>query len=177
MGRQTGIVVGLFYQILGPGALIVEPHQQVDGALHVGHEDPIDILRAVEQLVLLGLGKRILLLVAQGNKAVGLAPTFWLIAELTLLIGIGARRGLPTGALQFRQQARGFSRHHDERGPPFLLGLYSLPTIKPSIRPGEDLYDALRESGENTLQMARDLLACRSIAIAQLAPDVFSGFR
>src|ERR1019366_3288899 len=60
---------------------------------------------------------------------------------------------------------------------PFLIGLHCLPTIETSIRPGEDLYDALRESGENTLQMARDLLARRPIAIAQLAPDVFSGFR
>src|ERR1019366_167431 len=155
-----------------------EPHQQVDGTLHVGHEHPIDILRAVEQLVLLALEReRVLLLVAQGNKTVGLTPTFGLIAELTLLIGIGARRGLPAGALQFRQQTRGFARHDDERCLPFLIGLHCLPTIETSIRPGEDLYDALRESGENTLQMARDLLPRRPIAIAQLAPDVFSGFR
>src|ERR1017187_10804042 len=113
------------------------------------------MLRAVEQLVLLTLGKLILLLVTQGNKAVGFAPTFWLIPELTLLIGIGARRELPAGALQFRQQARGFARYHDERGPPFLIGLYSLPTIKPSIRPGEDLYDARREGAEKRSEERR----------------------
>ncbi len=57
-------------------------------------EHPIDILRAVEQLVLLAFGpERVLLLVAQGDKAVGLAPTFRLIAELALLVGIRALPG------------------------------------------------------------------------------------
>src|SRR6266581_9109346 len=113
----------------------------------------------------------------QCNKAVGLAPTFWLIAELTLLVGIGARRGLPAGALQLRQQTRRFARHDDERCLPFLIGLDCLPTIETSICPGEDLYDARRESAKNTLHMARNLLARWPIAVVQLAPDVFSGFR
>src|SRR6266568_1581246 len=113
----------------------------------------------------------------QCNKAIGLAPTFRLVAELTLLVGVGARRGLPAGALQLRQQTRRFARHHDERCLSFLVGVDCLPAIETSIRSGEDVYDARRESGENTLQMTCDLLARRPIAIAQLTPDVFSGFR
>ena len=42
MGHQTRIVVGFLDQILGPSALIVEPHQQVDGTFYIGHEDPSD---------------------------------------------------------------------------------------------------------------------------------------
>src|SRR5216683_3984730 len=101
MSRQTSIVVRFFNQIFGAGALVIEPHQQVDGALHVGDEDPIDTLRAVEQMVLLALGGGLfLLMVAQGNKTAGLSPAFRVIPELALLVGVGAGRRPPTCALQ-----------------------------------------------------------------------------
>src|ERR1700758_2211606 len=104
MGRQSGIVVGLFNEVLSAGTLIVEPHQQVNGALHVGDEDPIDILRAVEQLVLLARGGGLLLLwITQGNKTAGLFPAFRVIPELALLVGVGAGRRPPMCALQLRQ--------------------------------------------------------------------------
>ncbi len=101
----------------------------------------------------------------------------WKKLRRLMAMKIGARRGLPAGALQLRQQTRRFARHDDERCLPFLIGLDCLPTIETSICPGEDLYDARRESAKNTLQMARNLLARWPIAVVQLAPDVFSGFR
>src|SRR5260370_21909561 len=30
-------------EVFGAGTLIVEPHQQINGALHVGDEDPIEV--------------------------------------------------------------------------------------------------------------------------------------
>ena len=83
------IVVGFFNQILGS----LEPRQQIDGSIHIGHEHPIGILWRVEQLVLLalrfsGVG---LLFITQDDKPVRLAPAFRLIAEFALAVGIGAR--------------------------------------------------------------------------------------
>src|SRR6516164_9013605 len=101
MGSQTGIVVGLFDEVFRPGTLPVKPHQQVDGTLHISYEHPVAVLGRVKQLILLALGwDLVLLLIAQGDKAVGLAPAFRLIAELALLVGIGVGRGLPVGGLQ-----------------------------------------------------------------------------
>ena len=52
----------------------------------------IAILRSVEELILLALFRVLLLLIAQSDKAVRLAPTFRLIPEFALLIGVrGAR--------------------------------------------------------------------------------------
>src|SRR6266478_2955766 len=101
MGCQSGIVIGFLDQVLGPSSLVVEPHQQINGPLHVGHEHTIGILRGVEELILLALLRVLLLLVlvAQGDKAVGLAPTLRLIAEFALLIGVGLGRRLPVGGL------------------------------------------------------------------------------
>src|SRR6516165_10179267 len=65
-------------------------------------------------------------------------------------------------------------RRDDEASLGLLAGLHGLPTMEAGIGPGEDLRDALGQSGENTGQMACDLPACRSIAITQLAPDIFS---
>ena len=44
--RQSRVVVGFFDQILSPGALVIKPHQQVDGFFPVGHKNAIDVLRA-----------------------------------------------------------------------------------------------------------------------------------
>ena len=87
---QARIVVGFLDQVLRPGPLIVEPHQQIDGALDVGDEDPVGILGRVEQLVLLWLvGRRRLglLFVTQGDEPIGLVPAFRLIVKLALAVG------------------------------------------------------------------------------------------
>src|SRR5258708_38589450 len=109
MSRQTRIVVRFLNQIFGAAALVIEPHQQVDGPFHVGHEHAVEILRAVEQLVLLALGGGLfLLMVAQANKTAGLFPAFGLIPELTLLVGIGAGRRSP--ACEFWYQPEGWEK-------------------------------------------------------------------
>src|SRR5260370_14950879 len=97
MRRQSGIVIGFLDQILRSSSLTIEPNQQINGPLHVGHEHAIGILRGVEELILLALGRALLLLlllVAQGDNAVGLAPTLRLIAEFALLVGFVLGRWL-----------------------------------------------------------------------------------
>src|ERR1700694_1466730 len=128
MRRQSGIVIGFLDQVLRPSPLVVEPHQQIDGPLHVGHEHAIGILWGVEELILLALLRVLLLLVlvAQGDKAVGLGPTLWLITKFALLIGVGLGRGLPVGGLQSFQQTRGLAGHDDEVRLGFFVGLDGL---------------------------------------------------
>ena len=55
MRCQSGIIVGLFDEILGSRPLVIEPDQRIDRPRHVGDEHPIEVFRAVEQLVLLAL--------------------------------------------------------------------------------------------------------------------------
>src|SRR2546430_8855794 len=74
MGRQPGIVVSFLNEVLRPSPLVIEPHQQVNGILQVGHEHSVAVLGTIEQLILLAFGLALLLLIAQGNKAVRLAP-------------------------------------------------------------------------------------------------------
>src|SRR5262252_1566341 len=101
MGRQASVVIGFFDEVLGPSTLVIEPHQPIHGLLQVGHKHPVAVLWAVKQLVLLAFGLALLLLlVAQRNKAVRLAPTRGLIPELALLVGIGLGRSFPSSVLQ-----------------------------------------------------------------------------
>src|SRR5258707_13969430 len=146
MRRQSGIVIGFLDQILRSSSLTIEPNQQIDGPVQVGYKHPVGILRGVEELILLALGRALLLLlllVAQGDEAVGLAPTLRLIAEFALLIGVSLGRGLPFGGLQLFQQTRGLARYQDESHLGFLVGFDRLPTIETGIGTGEDLLDAL----------------------------------
>ena len=102
MCSQPGIVVGFLDQVLGCGPLIVERHQYVDRALHVRHKDPIEILRGLEQLVLLWfflLFSVWLLLIAQRDEPIRFPPAIRLIPELTLLIGVGLWRPFPVAPL------------------------------------------------------------------------------
>src|SRR5437660_7302670 len=150
----------------------------MNGLVHVIHEHPIEVSRAVEQLLALFIALLLLLLlIAQGNKAVRFGPTFGLIPEFTLLISVGLGRGLPVGALQSLQQTRGLARHDDEVRLAFFVCLYGLPAIKTGIRPREDLLNALGQGDEDPFQMTRDLLPLGPVSVAQLAPDVLSRLR
>ena len=144
------------------------------GPLHVGHEHAIGILRGFEELILLTLLRVLLLLVlvAQGDKAVSLAPTFRLIAEFALLIGVGLGRALPVGGLQSFQQTRGLAGHDDEVRLGLLVGLDGFPTIEAGIGPRENGLDAFGQGPADTLQMACNLFPIRPIAIAQFSPNV-----
>ena len=89
MRRQTRIVVGFLDQVLRSGALIVEPHQQIDPVFHVGHEDAVTVLRGVEQLVLLRLIYFLrlgFLLIAQGEEPMGFPPALRLIGKLAFVL-------------------------------------------------------------------------------------------
>jgi hypothetical protein len=177
MRCQSGIVIGFLDQILRPSPLVIEPHQQIQGPVHVGHERAIDILRSVEELILLALfGTVLLLLVAQGDKAVCLTPTLRLVAEFALLVSIGLGPGLPVGGLQLFQQTRGLAGHDDEVRLGFLVGLHGLPAIETGIGPREDRLDAFGQGGADTLQMPCDLFSIGPIAITQFSPNVFVGF-
>jgi hypothetical protein len=114
---QAGVVVGFLDQVLGRGAPAVEPHQRIQRCVHVRDEDLIGIFRRIEQLVLLGFlrlaGLR-LLLIPQRQEAVSFAPALWLVEKLALAVGVGARRRLPGGGLQFVHQACRLARHHNE---------------------------------------------------------------
>src|SRR5208337_3148446 len=139
----------------------------------------VGILRGVEELILLALGRALLLLllVAQGDNAVGLAPTLRVIAEFALLLGVGLGRGLPVGGLQLFQQTRGLAGHDDEVRLGFLVGLHGLPTIETGIGPGENLLDTLGQGRDHTAEMARDLFPIGPIAIAQFSSNVLVRFR
>jgi hypothetical protein len=88
MRRQTRIVVGFLDQVLRSGALIVEPHQQIDPVFHVGHEDAVTVLRGVEQLVLLRLiyFLRLGFPIAQGEEPMGFPPALRLIGKLAFVL-------------------------------------------------------------------------------------------
>src|SRR5437588_5624817 len=94
--RQSRVVVGFLDQVLGTGSLVINPHQQVDGRFHVRHKNSIDVLRGSKQLIL-RFGSLVLFQVAQSDEPIGLPPTFGLILELALFIGIRLRRGPPVG--------------------------------------------------------------------------------
>src|SRR5207253_9886920 len=103
MRGQPRIVIGFFEQVLRGGTLTIKPYERVEGTVHVSHKNPIGVLRGLEQLVLLGLFLLFrfwFLLIAQGDEAIRAAPPLRPIAELTLLVGIGARRPLPVGPFQ-----------------------------------------------------------------------------
>ena len=52
MGRQSRIIVGLFDQILGPSALVIEPHDQRDWIFQVRHEHSVFMRTRFKQLIL-----------------------------------------------------------------------------------------------------------------------------
>jgi hypothetical protein len=169
--RQTGIVIGLLDQVLRPSPLVVKPHRQINGPVHIGHEPAIDIFRGVEELILLALlGVILLLPVAQSDEA-GKRDS-----NLRADTGIrtaGRRRSCARASSQGSQsvqQTRGLARHQDEAHLGFFVGLHRLPTIETGIGPCEDGLNALGQGLEDTLQMARDLLAVGLIAIAQFSP-------
>ena len=82
--------------------------QHRQGGLQVRHEDPVDVVRGGEELVLLVLLPcLVFLLVAQGEKAVGLSPALGLVPEFALRVGVGLRRRFPVGRSQLIQQAGG----------------------------------------------------------------------
>src|SRR5437868_1882049 len=176
MGRQPGIVVSFLNEVLRPSPLVIEPHQQVNGILQVGHEHSVAVLGTIEQLILLAFGLALLLLIAQGNKAVRLAPALGLIPELTLLVSIGLGGWPPVRLLQLLQQTWRLARHDDEGSFRFLIGCDCLPAIEASVGTSENVGDARRQSGENTLQVTRDLLPTRSVSIAQIRPRYTRGF-
>src|SRR5437868_11940133 len=97
--------------------------------------------------------------------------------ELTLLVSIGLGGWLPVRLLQLLQQTWRLARHDDEGSFSFLIGCDCLPAIEASVGTSENVGDARRQSGENTLQVTRDLLPTRSVSIAQFAPDILAGFR
>jgi hypothetical protein len=95
MGRQTGVVVGFLDEVFSCGALVVEPDQQIQRVVHVGHEDPVDVLVRIEELIMF---RRFVLFctgIAQRQEACPLLPSFGLIEKLALLVGIGPGRRLP----------------------------------------------------------------------------------
>src|SRR5260370_30685067 len=97
MCRQTRIIVRFLDQILRARALIVEPHQPIDGILFARDEGAITVLWRVEQLVLFGLIHLLrwgLLLVAQSDEPIGFPPALRLITELALPVSTGTRRPL-----------------------------------------------------------------------------------
>src|SRR5207253_4299650 len=133
------IVIGFFDEVLRARSLAIYPEQQIAGPVHVRHEDSIAIPRGVEELLLLALLRVLfLLLIAQSDKAIGLAPPFRLIAEFALLIGVGLARGLPISVLQLFQQTRRLARHDDEVRLRLFVGLHRLPTIETGIGSRED---------------------------------------
>ena len=100
MRRQPGIVVGFFDQVFGATTLAVEPDHEVDRVTPVGHEDPVFVLAAFEQLVLHGFFRiqfRARFLVAQGHEPVWLAPPVRLVTKFALRVGIRLGPGLPLG--------------------------------------------------------------------------------
>ena len=74
MSGQAGVVVGFLDEVLGRHALIVEPDGQIQRVIHVGHEDPVDIPRRIEEWVLLWLFVLFCPNIAQRQETVGLAP-------------------------------------------------------------------------------------------------------
>ena len=91
---HAGVVFGFLDEILRARALVVEPSQQSDAARHVGGEHAVAVLRRVKQLLLFGRfrrGRRLLVLVPEGDETIGLAPALRLIPELALAISIGFR--------------------------------------------------------------------------------------
>src|SRR3984893_7516043 len=133
MRRQTSIIIGFLNQILRARPLIVEPHQQIGGLLHVGDEYTIAVLGRIEQLVLLrfaGWLPRGLLPVPHGDEAICFSPSLRLISKLALIIGIGARRSLPVGRFQLIHQPRRFACRDDELYALALVSLDRLPAIE-----------------------------------------------
>ena len=175
MRRQTGIVVGFLDEILGSRALVVEPHQRIQCALHVGHENPVGVLGRVEQLILLRL-RGVLgfrrLFIAQRQEPAGLAPPLRLIEELALAVGIGQRRTLPLRRLQLVYKSRGLARHHDESPLQLLVGFNRLPAVEARIGPCVHDLHCSRQTLGNAFQMFGDLLAAGPVAAAQRARRV-----
>src|ERR1035437_2238868 len=135
--------------------------------LRAGDEYPIEVLRSVEQLILLVLLRLLVVLpVTDGDKAVGFAPTFRLVPECALRVGVGLRRGPPSGGLQPLHQSRGLARHHDEFCFGFLVGLHRFPAIEPGIRPREDAPNTTRQGREHLRQVTRNLLSVGPVAVA-----------
>jgi hypothetical protein len=100
MRRQASVVVGFLNEVLGAGTLVVEPDQQIQGLVHVCDENPVDVLRRIEELVLLGILVLFRPGIAQRQEAMSLGPAFGLIEELTLFLSVGLGRGLPLCHLQ-----------------------------------------------------------------------------
>jgi hypothetical protein len=107
------------------------------GSLEPRRHEQKPVTRSVEELILLALF-RVLFLIAQSDKAVRLAPTFRLIPEFALFIGVRVARGLPVSGLQLFQQTCRLARHDDEVRLGFFVGLHRLPTIESGIGPRED---------------------------------------
>ncbi|MHB1673249.1 MAG: hypothetical protein ACYCSP_03285 [Acidobacteriaceae bacterium] len=77
---------------------------KADWVVHVGHEDPVDVSRRIEELVLLRLFVLFCPRIAQRQEAVGPGPALGLIEKFALLIGVGLRRGFPLSRLQLLDQ-------------------------------------------------------------------------
>ena len=92
MRRQPRIIVGFLDQVLGCSPLVVERHQRVHRPIHVRHKHPVDVLRRLEQLVLLRRIRRPslpLLLITQRQEPIRFPPAIRLIPEFALSVGVG----------------------------------------------------------------------------------------
>ena len=87
--RQAGVVIRFLDQVLGRGSAPIESHQCIQWRAHVGDEDPIGVLRRIEQLVLFGLfrlaGIR-LLFIPQGQE-----PVWYSVSSAQRLSSVGPR--------------------------------------------------------------------------------------
>src|ERR1017187_2559743 len=108
---------GFLDQVLGGGPLVVEPYQLVHGCRYVRHKYPVDVLRRLEQLVLLRRIRRAnlrLLLVTQRQESVRFPPAIRLIPELALSVGVSPWRPPPLRHFQLLHQARRLAGHDNE---------------------------------------------------------------
>ena len=144
---------------------------QIQRVIPVGHKNPIDTLRRIEELILLRFDGVLCLLfgIAQRQEAVGLAPAIGLIEELALLVGIGLWGRLPGGQLQLLDQPRRLARHHDVLPAFLLVSLDGFAAVETGIGAGVDALDALEQALLDGVQMRGDLLPIRPVAGTQLA--------
>src|SRR5262249_61227100 len=109
------------------------------------------------------------------DEAIRLAPSHWLIAELTQSISVGTRRAFPLGSLQLIHQPCGLASRKDEMTALTLVGIHRFPAIETRVGPGVNRLHQLRQRGEHALQMPRNLSAAGSVSVVQFACDVFPG--
>jgi hypothetical protein len=170
---------GFLHEILCARPLVVEPGPHGDPVAHIRDQHAVAVFRRVEQLILLGLLRHcrfLLLLLAQGDEAVGLPPAFRLISELALAVGIGFGRTRPLGGFQFIDQTRGLARRDNELHACLFVGLDRFGAVKTGIGSRLHRLHTLRQGRKHVFQMTRDLGARWPIPIPQLSSNVFPGF-